>query len=130
LTGFLLSVVAASTSLMMGCVFRSVKAIMELGPIVLVPQILFAGFFVKMSQIPVWLRWVQYLCSLKFALNLLYIIELDNCPAELKSMCDKAKSDNDIADGDWLIYVAVLLGLFLLFRGLAFFSLRHLARTM
>ena len=26
-----------------------------------------AGFFIPISQIPVWLRWAQYLCSLKCA---------------------------------------------------------------
>ena len=40
------------------------------GPALFVPQLLFAGFYIKMSQIPVWLRWVQYIASLKYATHL------------------------------------------------------------
>ena len=33
---------------------------------VLVPQLLFAGFFIQAEQIPIWLRWAQYTCALKY----------------------------------------------------------------
>ena len=56
---------------------------MQAAPAIFVPQFLFAGFFVKLSQIPVWIRWAQYLCSLKFGINLLMINEFggDRFPA-------------------------------------------------
>ena len=34
-------------------------------------QMLFAGFFIRTSQIPVFLRWAQYVCVLKYSINLL-----------------------------------------------------------
>ena len=45
---------------------------------------LFAGFFVRTDQIPVYLRWAQYLCSLKYAMNVLTIVEFgaSTCPPE------------------------------------------------
>ena len=49
----------------------------ELSPLLFVPQLLFAGFFIKTDQIPVFLRWAQYLCSLKYAINLILCIEFD-----------------------------------------------------
>lgn len=41
---------------------------------------LFAGFFVPVEDIPVWLRWAQYLCGLKYSLNLLTVVEFENIP--------------------------------------------------
>ena len=35
---------------------------------VFVPQLLFAGFFIQAEQIPVWLRWAQYTCALKYGI--------------------------------------------------------------
>ena len=38
------------------------------------PQLLFAGFFIQAEQIPIWLRWAQYLCALKYGLSELYFL--------------------------------------------------------
>ena len=43
---------------------------------------LFAGFFIPITSIPVWLRWAQYLCSLKYSLNLLVVVEFENLPVD------------------------------------------------
>mmetsp|Transcript_49345 Transcript_49345/g.119680 ORF Transcript_49345/g.119680 Transcript_49345/m.119680 type:complete len:82 (+) Transcript_49345:2521-2766(+) len=39
-------------------------------PLLFVPQMLFAGFFVAPELIPVWLRWAQYLCSLTYSVRI------------------------------------------------------------
>lgn len=50
-------------------------------PTLFCPHIqLFAGFFIPITSIPVWLRWAQYLCSLKYSLNLLIVVEFENLP--------------------------------------------------
>ena len=56
---------------MLGCAIADIKTAMETFPILFVPQLLFAGFFIKTEQIPVFLRWAQYLCSLKYSINLI-----------------------------------------------------------
>eukprot|EP01033_Poteriospumella_lacustris_P001267 gene1266-923_t len=38
-------------------------------------SMLFVGFFIRTSLIPVFLRWAQYLCSLKYAMNLIILTE-------------------------------------------------------
>jgi hypothetical protein len=45
---------AASTALCAGCFASNAKTAMEAAPAIFVPQILFAGFFIKIDQIPVW----------------------------------------------------------------------------
>lgn len=60
------SLAMASTALavLLGCSVTDPKLGQEMLPILFVPQMLFAGFFVTPSLIPVWLRWARYLCTL------------------------------------------------------------------
>lgn len=43
------------------------------------PAVLRARCSIKISQIPAWLRWAQWLCSLKFTLNLVMGTEFAEC---------------------------------------------------
>lgn len=76
----LFGLVAASCSLLIGSLASNVEAGIQLTPLVFVPQLLFSGFYIPISQIPSYMRWAQYLCSLKYAINLLLIEELKNTP--------------------------------------------------
>lgn len=60
------SLAMASTALavLLGCFVEDPKLAQEMLPILFVPQMLFAGFFVRPGLIPVWLRWARYLCTL------------------------------------------------------------------
>jgi len=123
LAAFALSSVAASTALVLGCATKDVKVALELSPLIFVPQILFAGFFIKMEQIPDLLRWAQYLCSLKFAMNLALIVEFGGdagCPdGNNTQQCQTSKDlleENDIDEDDWWVYTLVLVLLFIVFR--------------
>ncbi len=114
-----------------------------------VPQILFAGFFIKITQIPEWIRWAQYVCSLKFAVNLHMIIEFGNgaCDGDpilyqgamgpggpggggmtRKDACSSLLKQNDVDSSLWWAYGLILLGIFLGFRFLALFLLTRRAR--
>ena len=111
---------SASVSVMMGCVMNDVKDVTEAAPLLFVPQPLFAGFFIRTSQIPVFLRWAQYICSLKYAINLILILEfnpsLDSCQGESKQACLNVLEQNDISIDDWWVYVIIMFVLFLGFR--------------
>lgn len=51
-----------------------------------------AGFFIPISQIPVWLRWAQYLCSLKcaFAIAWQHVVPRSHLPC-IPSVCRLAE---------------------------------------
>lgn len=123
LVSWALSMTAASTALVVGCSVPDARSAQELAPLIFVPQILFTGIFVSISLIPSWLRWLQYLCALKYAVNLASIIELSKLPggnlllAGLEIYPDKAP-----------VYVAVLLGIFVGFRLLAMLNLARRAK--
>ena len=59
LISYVLSLVNTAIAVAMGCAVEDTKMAQELLPVVLVPQLLFAGFFVSPDLIPVWLRWAQ-----------------------------------------------------------------------
>jgi len=145
-TLWLLGLAAASTALCAGCIAKNAKQAVEATPAIFVPQILFAGFFIKTSQIPVWIRWAQYLCSLKFAINLHLIIEFSNgaCAGEpllytppsgvaqgnstRQAACASMLDQNGVNPDLWYMYGLILFGIFLGFRLLALILLTRRAR--
>merc|ERR1712023_85205 len=78
LTSWALGMASGSMAVLLGCAVSDIKTVTELSPLLFVPQLLFAGFFIKTSQIPVFLRWAQYLCSLKYGMNIFMILEFGN----------------------------------------------------
>lgn len=72
-----LGVASSSLALLIGCGVASAQKAIQLAPLALIPQMLFSGLFVPVSRIPVSLRWVQYICPLKYAISLLGIVEFD-----------------------------------------------------
>lgn len=116
---WLLSVVASSTALLLGCIATNVNTAMQAAPVIFVPQLLFAGFFIKIELIPAALRWLQYLCALKFAVNLTMIAEFGDDPN-----ADMLFKQNEVDKDLWWVYYLVLAGLFCFFRFLALLFLR------
>jgi len=133
LISWALGIAGSSVGMALGCAVPDVKTVTEFGPILFVPQILFAGFFVKSSQIPIFLRWAQYLCSLKYAMNLLIIAEFDaansNCQGGAAANCVQLIQENDVElDHGWA-YAGVLVALFVGFRVLGAVILHHKAQS-
>ena len=56
-----LAMTSTALAVMLGCSVEDPKLAQEMLPILFVPQMLFAGFFVRPELIPTWLRWAQYL---------------------------------------------------------------------
>jgi hypothetical protein len=54
---FSTAICSASIAVLLGCLVTDPKQANEVMPLALVPQILFAGFFIRTSLIPFWLRY-------------------------------------------------------------------------
>jgi len=121
----LLGAASSSVGLLIGCAVGEVKLALELVPLCFVPQMLFAGFFVKLSKIPVWLRWIQYICALKWATNISWTNEFDGTKYHYAVL-----TTNDINPSrDWLNFV--ILGVLIVgFRVWAMMVLRRKAKTV
>eukprot|EP00300_Choanocystis_sp_HF-7_P020304 c20562_g1_i1.p1 GENE.c20562_g1_i1~~c20562_g1_i1.p1 ORF type:complete len:617 (+),score=147.92 c20562_g1_i1:63-1853(+) len=102
----------------------------EASPAVFVPQILFAGFFIRLEQIPAFLRWVQYICGLKYAVNLMILVEFSSCIDDKGTPCGSLLSENDIQKEHWWVYGLILLGLVFGLRFLSLMVLRNRAKRL
>ena len=127
---WLIGLCAASTALVFGCLAASAQQAVQAAPIIFVPQILFAGLFVKVDQIPVWIRWAQYLCSLRFGMNLYLLNEFGSatCDPPHEKECARLLDAANVDANIWWAYVLILIGIFLLFRLLGLIILVHKAR--
>jgi len=118
-----LSLAGASTALLIGCNIGNAKTVQEVATLMFVPQILFSGIFISINLIPSWLRWLQYVCALKYAINLGMLAEFENLPGG-----EAILASQDIHKDKALFYVAVLIGIFCVFRLLAMIGLRQKAK--
>jgi ABC-type multidrug transport system permease subunit len=117
---------STALAVLLGCSVEDPKLAQELVPLLFVPQMLFAGFFVTPSLIPIWLRWARYLCALTYAVRIALVAEFKDC-AKTQPGCAKVLSDVD-ADPDetWWNWLLLVL-LFAVFRLGALFILRKKA---
>eukprot|EP01063_Lacrimia_lanifica_P004683 TRINITY_DN12671_c0_g1_i1.p2 TRINITY_DN12671_c0_g1~~TRINITY_DN12671_c0_g1_i1.p2 ORF type:complete len:682 (+),score=283.16 TRINITY_DN12671_c0_g1_i1:47-2092(+) len=122
----LLGLVSASVALLIGSVASNAQVAIQLSPLIFVPQILFSGIFIPNNMIPDYLRWIQYLCSLKYGINLVSIVEFGTVPegvqnhtvAEMETAMMLDKLDIK-TDWQWY-YFLIMIGCFTVFRLVAF----------
>ena len=114
---------SASCGMALGCAVTDVKDVTELAPLLFVPQLLFAGFFIQTSEIPVFLRWAQYLCGIKYSLNIILSTEFnkdnESCSGDAAMGCSAILDNNEIESDMIWFYVLMLIALFVCFRLLA-----------
>jgi len=116
---------AASMAVWLGCCTSSPAAAIQLAPVIFVPQVLFSGLFLQIKDVPWYLRWVQYVCTLKYGINLVCIVEFggdDRAGGEL------VLEAQDIREDMRLSYTLLLVGLFLAYRLMALVVLKRKAR--
>lgn len=131
LSGWLISLTSASLATVAGSIIPDPKQAVGVAPILFVPQIMFAGFFIPTSQIPFWFRWIQYICGLKYGVNLYLINEFSltrpSCDDAAEFNCRRVLDSNDIDANKWYIYVCIMLGIYIALRSLACAILAKLA---
>jgi len=130
---WLLGVSAASTALYIGCSVSTATKAIQLAPAIFVPQILFSGLFLKSDQLPVYLRWLQYLCPLKYSINLICIQEFADVEVPIGNTGAFIKGSTfldgqDIKEDMQWLYLLILFAIFIGFRILATISLKAKAK--
>lgn len=115
-----LGVVSSSVAVILGCSVADVKKVTELSPLLFVPQLLFAGFFIRLTQVPIFLRWAQWLCPLKYSMNLILATEfstsLHSCQGASKEACQNVLINNQINTNLIWLYILLLAVLFFGYR--------------
>uniref|UniRef100_A0A7S3LMG6 ABC transporter domain-containing protein n=1 Tax=Aplanochytrium stocchinoi TaxID=215587 RepID=A0A7S3LMG6_9STRA len=129
---FGIQVCSASYAYVLGAAVADAKQGQEFAPLVLVPQLLFTGLFVPIAVIPEWLQWVQYVCVLKYGVNLGALVEFGDCqdfdtPAEI-GQCETIFELNDISSANIGRDIGILVAIFITFRCLSLAILIYRAR--
>ncbi len=112
-----LAMSSTAVAVLLGCAVEDPKMATEFLPLLFVPQLLFAGFFVRTDLIPAWLRWAQYLCSLTYGVRLALLAEFGECAkASDENPCNQLLTVNQVKEDETGMYWALLWGLFVVFR--------------
>lgn len=132
-----LGIASSSLALLIGCGVASAQKAIQLAPLALIPQMLFSGLFLPVQKIPTSLRWVKWICPLKYSINLLtqtefqYIKDsIDECEEKQgTSACIIMMPGNYLRQAliqqqgvewnDWKFDLTMLAGLFVIFRLIA-----------
>ena len=117
----LLATVSSSISLLLGAATGSAETAVNLSPATFVPQILFSGFLIPSSNIPVWMRWLQWLAPLKYSVNLGLLADFHRSavPDDRQDQVNDLLYRNEIAKDSWWAYVVIMLCMFCFMRAVA-----------
>lgn len=127
-TLYVMAMTSTALGVLLGCSVKDPGVAIEFLPLVFMPQILFAGFFIPPDLIPVWLRWLSYIFPLTYAVKIVVIAEFDgNCQGDPVNFCDQVMENINANPEDTWWYWLILLGQFVFFRLLALFILRRKA---
>lgn len=123
-----LAMSSTAVAVLLGCAVEDPTIATEFLPLLFVPQLLFAGFFVRTDLIPAVLRWAQYLCSLTYGVRLALLAEFGEC-AKLsdENPCRELLTVNQVREDERGLYWGILWSLFLVFRLLGLALLRKKA---
>jgi ABC-type multidrug transport system permease subunit len=71
---FIMVFVGSSLGMLIGSLVSDVKSVMPLISFVIVPLILFAGYFKNRHDLPSWAGWIEFISPIKYS----FIAFLDN----------------------------------------------------
>jgi ABC-2 type transporter len=128
----MLALAGTATAVWIGALAKgNVKSAQQLVPVILMPQLLFSGFFVSTSLMPSALRWIQYICALTYAVKILTLEEFTYCSDDYFELqnCNLVIENIHANPDDKLKYWMLLpvVGMFLAFRLLVLFQLKQSA---
>ena len=127
----LFSAVTGSAALLLGAATSSAELAINILPGILMPQILFAGLFVSSDEIPVWLRWLQWIMPLKYGVTLLTIAEFAEglVPTNRQEEVSLLINRSDVNRDNWYVYVLIMVGIFIFLRTATGILLKRRAQT-
>jgi ABC-type multidrug transport system ATPase subunit len=127
---------AGSTALLVGCIASNAEVAQQAAPPIFVLQLLFAGVFLPVTQIPEALRWIQWIASLKYAINLNILTEFGHATQENRNwdnttrlMANEFIERQDVDPDLWWLYMIMLVALFCFFRILSIVALARRAKN-
>ncbi|TRY79220.1 hypothetical protein TCAL_12520, partial [Tigriopus californicus] len=128
----LITQVVISFGYFISCVTPNLSVALALAPPLIIPIMLFGGFFLNFEAIPEWLGWLQYLSWFKYGNEILVINQWKGITLNCTGHCN-FETGQDVIDfynfdeSNYGFDIAMLVVMTILFRVLGFLAL--LART-
>eukprot|EP00536_Pseudo-nitzschia_multiseries_P002974 jgi/Psemu1/295043/fgenesh1_pm.42_\ len=110
---FMLAIASTSIGIFIGSCVEDPTVAAVFMPALIVPQLLFSGFFIQTNLIPEFLRWAQYLCSLTYAIRLASIYEFGECDTPV---CVDLLQNNGVYQLESYWYWIILIAIAAIFR--------------
>ena len=85
LVGYLVTLNGVSLGLVLGSIISDAKSVSAITPIIVIPFILFSGFFKNSGNVPDWIGWIQYVSSMKYSYIVWLNNEVDSRPSAIDS---------------------------------------------
>ncbi|XP_071442996.1 protein white [Hetaerina americana] len=128
--------VATSFGYMISCLSKNVPMALSIGPPVIIPFLLFGGFFLNIASVPVYFKWLSYLSWFKYGNEALVInqwegIDSISCERDNNTCMHTGHivlETLSFKEADFDLDIISLCCLLVLFRTIAFFAL--LLRTI
>lgn len=78
LISLLIAMSASSVGYFVSSIFAKAEDAVNIAPIIVMPMVLFGGFFANSSNYPDWINWLQYLSPIRYGLEALCINEFES----------------------------------------------------
>jgi hypothetical protein len=133
-TSWLVAISCSSLALVLGASVTKPSTVVELTGLALSPQMLFSGVYISTENIPLVLRWAQYICSMKYGMGIALYNEfhptLPSCNKNSVAAmnCAAVLEGNNIRSTDIALYIGCLVILFVGYRILAVIVLYQRAK--
>lgn len=111
---WLTGVSAAVVSFFLASFIATLDMASQISALVLIVQVLLAGFFVSSEQVPAVLRWIQWIIPLKYGLSIMFIAEFSGTENSAPFFAAANLNPNMI-----LFYIFMLIGITVVIRVLA-----------
>lgn len=69
----MVALVGNSIGFFTGALFQDVKKATSLAPVLLLPLMMFSGLYNRLSSIPTWISWLQYISPFRYGLHMLLL---------------------------------------------------------
>ena len=110
-------------SLIVGCTIADKQLAVALTPVLVVPMMLFAGFFVTFDKIPIYLKPIGYMSFFKYGFQCLAQIEYDGLHLACMDETDQAKKCDPLNELDikeeFYVSILCLVGMIFVFNSIA-----------
>lgn len=117
----LTSCVGMTLGMAIACQFENIQIALVALPLIILPMMIFSGFFINENSIPIWLDWAKYVTPIKYSFEAMLKNEFDPNSA-VGSVVINAIGENDGLTID--ICVAILggfTGFFIIFASYALY---------